>query len=129
MDDTVRDLAENLRETLGIAKEYPDLLKVEGTTNVIEEIGRTSVKVASLIHEYTRLPFAGELVLSLVNLILSNGFSLIARVAKFQLSDDMKSRIEQCQKICNDLKQKFDRRVNMDTNHQLGLIKNDQLGN
>jgi ABC-type amino acid transport system permease subunit len=69
LDDTVRDLAESLRETLGIAKEYPDLLVVEGTTNVIEEIGRTSLKIASLIHEYTKLSLPGKLVSLFLNLI------------------------------------------------------------
>ncbi|KAF8190524.1 hypothetical protein BJ912DRAFT_925653 [Pholiota molesta] len=108
LDDSVRALADTLRETLGIAKEKPDLLLIKGTDNVIEEIGRTSLKVASLIHEYTRLPFP-------------------FRAAKFQLSDDMKSRIAQCQQTCDDLKQKFDRRVNMDTNLQLKIIKDDQL--
>jgi hypothetical protein len=54
-------LVESLREMLGIAKEYPDLLLIKGTTNVIEEIGRTSLRVASLIHEYTRQTFISKL--------------------------------------------------------------------
>jgi hypothetical protein len=40
----------------------------------------------------------------------------------------MTSRIAQCQKRLDDLKQKFDRRVNIDTNRQLKCIKDDQLG-
>ncbi|KAF8169539.1 hypothetical protein BJ912DRAFT_1067147 [Pholiota molesta] len=99
MDDSIRDLAESLREMLGVAKEYPGLLLIEGTTNVTEEIGRTSLKVTSLIYEYTRPSF-------------------IRRVLNSQLSDDMKSRIAQCQKSCDDLKQKFDRRINIGTNRQ-----------
>lgn len=48
---------------LGVAKEVVDLPNIEGTTDVIEEIGRTSLKVASLIHEYTTMPsFLGKLV-------------------------------------------------------------------
>jgi hypothetical protein len=129
LDDTVRALAESLRETLGIAKEYPDLLVVEGTTNVIEEIGRTSLKIASLIHEYAKLSLPRKLVSLFLNPILINGGSFVGRAARFQLTDDMKSRIAQCQKSCDDLKQKLDRRLNMDTNRQLKLIKDDQLGN
>jgi hypothetical protein len=122
-------LADTLREILGIAKEKPDLLLVKGTDNVIEEIGRMSLKVASLIHEYTRVPFPGKWVTLWNNLIIFNGGCLVVRAAKFQLSDDMKSRIAQCQKVFDDLKQKFDRRVNMDSNLQLKVIKDDQLGN
>jgi hypothetical protein len=50
------------------------------------------------------------------------------RAARFQLTDDMKSRIAQYQKSCDDLKQKLDRRLRMDTNRQLKLIKDDRLG-
>jgi hypothetical protein len=57
IDGTIQDLAANLREVLGVAKERPNLLSIEGTTNVIEEIGRTSLKVTSLIHEYTKQNF------------------------------------------------------------------------
>jgi hypothetical protein len=60
MDDSIRDLAESLREMLGVAKEYPDLLFIGGTTNVTEEIGRTSLKVTSLIYEYTRPSFISK---------------------------------------------------------------------
>ena len=53
---------------LGLAKECPDLLLVEGTTNVIEEIGRASLKVASLIHEYTKPEFIGRSIPLLIDL-------------------------------------------------------------
>jgi len=45
---------------LGMASAIPDLPTIPGTTNVIEEIGRQSLLVASLIHEYTKLPFTGK---------------------------------------------------------------------
>ncbi|KAF8162138.1 hypothetical protein BJ912DRAFT_299382 [Pholiota molesta] len=104
IDATIQDLAANLREVLGVAKERPNLLSIEGTTNVIEEIGRTSLKVTSLIHEYTKQNF-------------------LRRTLNSQLSDDMKSRIEQCLKSCNDLKQKFDRRVILGAEGGISEIK------
>ncbi|KAF7976885.1 hypothetical protein HWV62_5427 [Athelia sp. TMB] len=52
-DDAVRDLAEHLREMVGAASTCPNLLEIEGTSNVIDEIGRTSLDTALLIHEYT----------------------------------------------------------------------------
>jgi hypothetical protein len=123
-------LAEDLRETLGVAKEKPDLLVIEGTDNVIEEIGRTSLEIASLIREYTRLRFAGKSIASLVNLILYNShcFGIVGRVMKYQISNDMQSHIAQCRKSCNELKGKFDRRMHMDTNRQLKTIKDGELG-
>jgi hypothetical protein len=45
---------------LGVAREFPGVLLIKDTTNVIEEIGRTSLKVASLIHEYTKPQFIGK---------------------------------------------------------------------
>ena len=53
-DDTMRDLAESLREMVGVASACPDLRKVKGTANVIEDIGHASMQVASLIDEYTK---------------------------------------------------------------------------
>jgi hypothetical protein len=53
-DDSLRDLAESLREMVSVASACPDLRNVEGTTNVIEDIGHTSMQVASLIDEYTK---------------------------------------------------------------------------
>lgn len=97
-----------------MAKEYPDLKKINGATNVIDEIGRTSLKIASLIHEYTRLSFGRKSVSSSINVILLNGECLVGRAATFQMTDDMKSHIGQYQKICDDLQKKFDRRVVME---------------
>lgn len=114
-------MAESLRETLGIAKEYPDLKKIDGTTNVIDEIGRTSLKIASLIHEYTRPSLGGKSVSSLINLILFNGDRLVGRAVETQISGNMKSRIKEYQDLCNDLQKKFERRLVMG-------IKDEQLG-
>ena len=36
-----------------MAQECPDLMKIAGTTNVIEEMSRVCLLVASLIQEYT----------------------------------------------------------------------------
>ena len=42
--------------------------------------------------------------------------SFTGRTLKYQLSDDMISRIQRCQKICNDLTERFDRSVAIGTN-------------
>jgi hypothetical protein len=60
-DEAIRTLAEGLREMIGAANEVRNLLVIKGTTDVIEEIGRLSLQVASLIDEYTKLPFTGRL--------------------------------------------------------------------
>ena len=57
--------------------------------------------------------------------MLFNDGRLIGRTLKSQLSDDMKSRISQCQKSCDDLKQKFEGRVTMDINRGVKEIKGD----
>lgn len=65
LDKSVLDLAESLREMLGCANAVgQDLLSIPNTTNVVEEISRHSIQVASLIHEYIKLPLASELFLS-----------------------------------------------------------------
>ena len=43
------------------------------------------------------------------------------------ISDDMKSRIAQCQKCCDDLKQKFITRLNVETNRHTAEIKGDSM--
>jgi len=62
-DDDVRSLAESLREMVGIAAECPDLLRIHGTTNVIEEIGRVSLQIALLIDECAKLSLMGQSVM------------------------------------------------------------------
>jgi hypothetical protein len=62
-DEAVRGLAESLREMLGSAARCGhDLLLIEGTTNVMEEIGQASLEVASLIDEYTKHSFVGKVI-------------------------------------------------------------------
>ena len=68
LDENIRDLAESLREMLGVAKEFPDLPVISSTTNVIEGIGRASLQAATLIYEYTNLSYAGKLMSLLVHL-------------------------------------------------------------
>lgn len=45
-------MVDSLREMAGMASAYPDLRKIEGTTDVIEEIGKASLDAAKLVHEY-----------------------------------------------------------------------------
>ena len=44
-----------------------------------------------------------------------------------QLSDDMKSRVAQCQKCCDDLKQKFNTRLNIEIEAAVKEIKGDSM--
>ena len=73
-DESIRELAGTLREMLGTANAIPDLPVIPNTTNVIEAISRQSLQVASLIHEYTKLPWAGNSIPLLLGLVKSNDF-------------------------------------------------------
>ena len=66
-DDSIGELAATLREMLAIANMIPDLPVIPDTTNVIVDISRQSLRVASLIHEYTKSSSLGDLGLCLVN--------------------------------------------------------------
>lgn len=69
-DEDVRGLAESLREVIGTATRCGhDLPVMEGTTNVIEEIGRASLEVASLIDEYTKHSFVGKVISSSLSIM------------------------------------------------------------
>ncbi|KDR77543.1 hypothetical protein GALMADRAFT_407344 [Galerina marginata CBS 339.88] len=103
-DGSVRELARTLQEMLATANTVPDLPVIPNTINVIEEISRQSLQVASLIHEYTKLPWA-------------------ARTAKIQLPGGLKSRIDGCRDSCAALKDKFYSRLHIDTNAQVKGIK------
>ena len=48
---------------LATANAVRDLPEIPNTTNVIGDIGRQSLWVASLVDEYTKLSFAGDLLL------------------------------------------------------------------
>jgi hypothetical protein len=61
---------------LATANEVPDLLVIPNTINVIEEISRQSLRVASLIDEYTKLSWAGNLIPTPLGLVKSNGVCL-----------------------------------------------------
>jgi len=61
-DDTVRNLAESLYEMIGVAACCADLSHIDGTTDVVAEIGKLSLEVASLIDEYTRHSFVSKLI-------------------------------------------------------------------
>ncbi|KAF8954305.1 hypothetical protein BDZ97DRAFT_2081794 [Flammula alnicola] len=104
-DDSIRELANTLREMLGAANTAPDLPVIADTTNILEEISRQSLQIASLIDEYTKLCYA-------------------ARTLKIQISDDLKSRIDGSKKSCADLLGKFDRRVMKGIKDGVGWVEN-----
>ena len=58
-DNTVRSLAESLHKMVDIANTCRDLI-IGGASNIIEEIGRACLQVASLIHEYTKSPLTSD---------------------------------------------------------------------
>ncbi|KAF8960319.1 hypothetical protein BDZ97DRAFT_1922228 [Flammula alnicola] len=70
-DDSIRELADTLREMLGGANVVPDLPVIAETTNILEEISRQSIQIASLIDD-DRLR--------------------VARILKIQISDDLKGK-------------------------------------
>jgi hypothetical protein len=86
---------------LGTANAIPNLPVIQNTTNVIEEISRQSLQVASLIHEYTKLPWA---------------------VRTIKIQGDLKSRIEECRDSCTALMAKLSLRINVDTNTRVKKI-------
>ena len=59
-DDSIRELAGTLGEMLATANMIPDLRVIPDTTDVIVDISRQSLRVASLIHEYTKSSLPGD---------------------------------------------------------------------
>ena len=59
-DESVRDLADSLREMVYAANECPDLSVLKGAENIIEAIGWVSLQIASFIDEYARRTFTSE---------------------------------------------------------------------
>ncbi|KAH7905753.1 ankyrin repeat-containing domain protein [Hygrophoropsis aurantiaca] len=102
-DADVRDLAESLREMICAAHDCPDLREIEGAANVTEEIGSTALKIAVLIEECTKHS------------------SIIVRTSVSTFKD-LASRINECKQDCIQLKEKFDRRVQMETRHDVKEI-------
>ena len=64
-DDSIQELTGTLREMLATANMIP---VTPNTTDVIVDISRQSLRVASLIHEFTKLPLAGDSLLYPVKL-------------------------------------------------------------
>ena len=108
---------------LATANMIPDLLVIPDTTDVIVDISRQSLRVASLIHEYTKLSLPGDsLLYPFKRQVLTIIFS--ERTIKIK-GGDLKSRIDTCQKDCASLKERFNIRVHVDTNIQVKEIKGD----
>jgi len=105
LDGKVRDLSDTLKEMLLVAKTNPDLFVVEGTENIREEIGKAAMEVATLMSEYVE------------------SSSLAKRTIKYQISDLMKGRIDDCQNRCKSLQKRFDRRVQLGVAHDVEHIK------
>lgn len=93
---------------------------IPDTFDVIEEISRQSLQVASLIHEYTQLSLASE-KFPLVDRVKSNQLLLVGRIGEIQFLD-LKSRIDKCRKNCSSLKESFSIRIQLDTNAQVDKI-------
>ena len=52
LDGKVRDLSDTLKEMLLVARITPNLFVVEGTENIVEEVGKAAIEVATLMSEY-----------------------------------------------------------------------------
>ncbi|KZP13278.1 hypothetical protein FIBSPDRAFT_136771 [Athelia psychrophila] len=81
----------------GAASSWPNITTIEGTTDVIEEIGRIALDAAVLFYEYCDSSIRGK-------------DSIAARIAKHSISN-ISSRVAECRKRCADLTVKLDRRV------------------
>ncbi|KAF7978074.1 hypothetical protein HWV62_1723 [Athelia sp. TMB] len=101
-DNSVQALVETLREMARVASSVPDLRKIEGTTDVIEEIGKASFEASKLVHDYVLPSVKGK-------------SSIVARLITHAPSS-MSFRIAQCQQKCLDLTKKLDRRLLIDIN-------------
>ena len=115
-DDSIRELASTLREMLGTANAMPNLPVIPDTIDVIEAISRQSLQVASLIHEYTKLRWAGNSIPLIQDPAKSDDGLFEARTIKILIPGGLKSRINECRKTCAALKDKYHSRLNLDTN-------------
>jgi hypothetical protein len=94
-DESIQELASILREML-------------------EEIGRQSLQVASLI-----LPWAGNYVPLLLYFVDSNNVAFVGHTVKNQIPTGLKSRIVGCRKSCAYLKDHLSNRIRVDANTQV----------
>jgi hypothetical protein len=106
---------------LGTANAIPNLPVIQDTSNVIEEISRQSLQVASLIHEYTKLPWTGNLISLVLDHVKVDDGLFVVRTVKIQ--GELKSRIEKCRDSCNALMVTLSRRINVDTNTRVKKIE------
>ena len=105
------------------ANAIPDLPVIPDTIDVIKAISRQSIQVASLIHEYTKLPWAGNSIPLLLDPVKSNNGLFVARTVKIQIPGGLKLRIDKCRNSCAALKDAFYGRLHLDTNTQVKEIK------
>ncbi|KZP04727.1 hypothetical protein FIBSPDRAFT_940839, partial [Athelia psychrophila] len=92
-DGSVLDMIESMREMAGAASACPDLLKIDGTTDVIEDIGRASIVVARLLHDFIQPSIGGKA-------------KFLARTVVHPLSG-MPARIEASKQQCEELTKKL----------------------
>ena len=104
-----------------MAQECPDLKKIPGTKNVIEEMNRVCLLVASLIQEYTDSS-TGEWKSAYLCVLPDLNYRKVVRTIKYQMTNDMKSRINQYQMMCDVLKDKFNTRVAIETNNNVNQL-------
>ena len=104
-----------------MAQECPDLKEIPGTTNVIEEMNRVCLSVASLIQEYTG-PSAGEWKSAYLCILPDFNYRKAVRTIKYQMTNDMKSRINQYQTMCDVLKDRFNTRLAIETNNKVNRL-------
>ncbi|KAH9478134.1 hypothetical protein JR316_0008587 [Psilocybe cubensis] len=95
-DQSIRELAENLREMLATANEKLDLPKIPNAVDIIKQIGQHSLQVASIMHEYTQLSYNKR------TLFLSTG--------------NLGKRIKECQSKLQALNKRFYERVQLEMN-------------
>ena len=119
-DDSIQDLGDGLRETVAVANERPDLRMIEWSADIIKEMSRAALKVASLIDAYpSQLKYWPWYISVIINLSV-NSFSGRMMSA---LSSDIANSIQQCQKRTNNLMTKFSLRLPVDTNKRVKQMK------
>ena len=132
-DESIRDLAEHLQETLAFANECSDLRQIKGATDVITEMSRAVLEAASLIDEYVQLPFVGEhrrmtVHATMTYLVICISHLIIAgRTFRSVISADLTRRMQGCQDRLASLNGKFDRTVMVETRMIVREIHNEAI--